>query len=43
MNGTKGIASGFATDIPPHNLAELIDACIEKLKIKQLHTLKFAK
>lgn len=34
VNGTKGIASGFATDIPPHNLAELIDACIEKLKNK---------
>ncbi|QJB71459.1 DNA topoisomerase IV subunit A [Mycoplasma sp. 1654_15] len=34
VNGTKGIASGFATDIPPHNLSEVIDACVEMLKNK---------
>ncbi len=28
MNGSDGIAVGFATKIPPHNLAEVIDACI---------------
>ena len=27
-NGTSGIAVGMATNIPPHNLTELIDACI---------------
>jgi DNA gyrase subunit A len=28
VNGTGGIAVGMATNIPPHNLGELIDACI---------------
>ena len=28
LNGTLGIAVGMATNIPPHNLRELIDACI---------------
>lgn len=28
LNGTTGIAVGMATDIPPHNLKELIEACI---------------
>ncbi|MCN4144090.1 MAG: DNA topoisomerase IV subunit A [Thiohalomonas sp.] len=28
LNGTTGIAVGMATDIPPHNLNEVIDACI---------------
>ena len=28
MNGSDGIAVGFATKIPPHNLGEVIDACI---------------
>jgi DNA gyrase subunit A len=27
-NGASGIAVGMATNIPPHNLGELIDACI---------------
>lgn len=27
-NGTDGIACGFATDVPPHNLTELYNACI---------------
>ena len=26
MNGSTGIAVGMATNIPPHNLGELIDA-----------------
>jgi topoisomerase-4 subunit A len=28
VNGTSGISAGFATEIPPHNLREAIDACI---------------
>jgi DNA gyrase subunit A len=28
INGSAGIAVGMATNIPPHNLAEVIDACI---------------
>jgi topoisomerase-4 subunit A len=28
VNGASGISSGFATEIPPHNLRETIDACI---------------
>ncbi|MDM8523810.1 DNA topoisomerase IV subunit A [Desulfococcaceae bacterium HSG8] len=28
LNGTTGIAVGMATDIPPHNLREITDACI---------------
>ncbi|MCT4469620.1 DNA topoisomerase IV subunit A [Mycoplasma sp. HS2188] len=32
LNGAKGIASGYATDMPPHNLNEIIDASIELIK-----------
>ncbi|WP_330463464.1 DNA topoisomerase (ATP-hydrolyzing) [Metamycoplasma gateae] len=32
VNGAVGIASGFATQIPPHNLGELIDATIAMIK-----------
>ncbi len=28
LNGTMGIAVGMATDIPPHNLREVVSACI---------------
>ncbi|UQB42838.1 DNA topoisomerase IV subunit A [Thiomicrospira microaerophila] len=28
LNGTSGIAVGMATDIPPHNLVEIVDACV---------------
>ncbi|HUH37774.1 MAG TPA: DNA topoisomerase IV subunit A [Spongiibacteraceae bacterium] len=28
LNGTTGIAVGMATDIPPHNLREVVNACI---------------
>jgi len=31
VNGTTGIAVGMATDIPPHNLAEIVAAAIELL------------
>ena len=32
VNGTAGIAVGMATNIPPHNLSEIIDACIALTK-----------
>ena len=31
VNGTMGIAVGMATNIPPHNLGEVIDACVAKI------------
>ena len=31
VNGADGIAVGMATNIPPHNLAEIIDACVALL------------
>ncbi|RYE81483.1 MAG: DNA topoisomerase IV subunit A [Myxococcales bacterium] len=43
VNGAQGIAVGMATSIPPHNLGEVVDACIaqidagsEPLGVKQL-------
>lgn len=36
VNGAIGIASGFATDIPPHNLGEVIDGCIAMLNNKNI-------
>ncbi len=32
INGTSGIAVGMATNIPSHNLAEIIDGCLELIK-----------
>ncbi|AAT27946.1 DNA topoisomerase IV subunit A [[Mycoplasma] mobile] len=32
VNGARGIAAGFATEIPPHNLGEVIDGIIAKIK-----------
>jgi len=31
LNGTTGIAVGMATDIPPHNMREVVSACIHLL------------
>ncbi len=31
LNGTTGIAVGMATDIPPHNLREVVNACLHLL------------
>ena len=31
-NGSSGIAVGMATNIPPHNIVELIDACLHLIK-----------
>ncbi|HEX5373652.1 MAG TPA: DNA gyrase subunit A [Aquabacterium sp.] len=32
INGSAGIAVGMATNIPPHNLNEVVDACLHSLK-----------
>ncbi len=32
LNGTLGIAVGMATDIPPHNLNEVVDAIVELIE-----------
>ncbi|TAL51921.1 MAG: DNA gyrase subunit A, partial [Nanoarchaeota archaeon] len=32
INGSSGIAVGMATNIPPHNINEVVDALIQKLK-----------
>jgi len=32
LNGTTGIAVGMATDVPPHNLREVVSACIHLLE-----------
>lgn len=32
VNGSQGIAVGMATNIPPHNLAEVIDACLHMIE-----------
>ncbi|VEU78205.1 DNA topoisomerase IV subunit A [Mycoplasmopsis columbinasalis] len=31
LNGAKGIASGFATEMPPHNLGEILDGAVAKI------------
>ncbi|MCE2141841.1 DNA topoisomerase IV subunit A, partial [Streptococcus thermophilus] len=31
VNGSTGISAGYATDIPPHNLGEVIDATIHMI------------
>ncbi len=33
LNGTTGIAVGMATDIPPHNLREVVNACVHLLDV----------
>lgn len=35
LNGTTGIAVGMSTDIPPHNLNEVVSACIRLLEDPQ--------
>ncbi len=32
VNGSSGIAVGMATNIPPHNLREVVDGCLELLR-----------
>ncbi|NCW20222.1 MAG: DNA topoisomerase IV subunit A [Gammaproteobacteria bacterium] len=46
LNGTTGIAVGMATDIPPHNLREVAQACIHLLDEPEASTralMKFVK
>jgi topoisomerase-4 subunit A len=46
LNGTTGIAVGMATDIPPHNLREVANACIHLLEEPEATTralMKFVK
>ncbi len=38
VNGAGGIAVGMATNIPPHNLGEVIDACIALIEDPELET-----
>jgi topoisomerase IV subunit A len=43
LNGTTGIAVGMATDIPPHNLREVANACIALLEDPELSTANLMK
>jgi len=36
VNGSSGIAVGMATNIPPHNLGEVVDACLALLETPEL-------
>ncbi|MEG2151355.1 MAG: DNA gyrase subunit A, partial [Bacteroidaceae bacterium] len=36
VNGASGIAVGMATNMPPHNLSEVVDACIAYLNNKDI-------
>lgn len=36
LNGSSGIAVGMATNIPPHNLREVVDGCIAKIDNPEL-------
>ena len=38
VNGSNGIAVGMATNIPPHNLGEVIDAVVEVLEKPELES-----
>ncbi|WP_085508532.1 DNA topoisomerase IV subunit A [Thalassobacillus devorans] len=38
VNGSTGISAGYATDIPPHNLGEVIDAVIMKIEKQNVTT-----
>jgi DNA gyrase subunit A len=40
VNGAGGIAVGMATNIPPHNLGEIIDACIAMIDDPELGALE---
>ncbi|HZF56254.1 MAG TPA: DNA topoisomerase IV subunit A [Polyangiaceae bacterium] len=40
VNGSQGIAVGMATSIPPHNLGEVIDACIALIEARDLTTFR---
>lgn len=37
VNGSTGISAGYATNIPPHNLGEVIDATIKRIDTPNCH------
>ena len=46
VNGTQGIAVGMATSIPPHNLGEVVEACVALIddpKLESKDLLKYIK
>src|SRR5262249_47811013 len=43
LNGASGIAVGMATNVPPHNLSELVDACVALLEDPSLGPLALMK
>ena len=43
VNGASGIAVGMATNIPPHNLGEVIDGCIAYIENKDITIEELAK
>jgi DNA gyrase subunit A len=43
VNGSSGIAVGMATNIPPHNLSEVIDGCLALIKDSSLSNEKLMK
>ncbi len=43
VNGTSGIAVGMSTNIPPHNLSEVVDACIAYIKDEKITSEKLMK
>ncbi len=38
VNGATGISAGYATNIPPHNLGEIIDATIKRIDSPNCHS-----
>jgi DNA gyrase subunit A len=42
-NGASGIAVGMATNIPPHNLREVVDACVAYIKDNNISNEKLLK
>jgi DNA gyrase subunit A len=43
VNGSQGIAVGMATSIPPHNLGEVVDACVAMIDEPDLPTARLLK
>jgi DNA gyrase subunit A len=43
VNGSSGIAVGMATNIPPHNLGEVVDACVAFIKDESVTNEKLMK
>ncbi len=42
LNGSSGIAVGMATNIPPHNLGEIVDGLISVIKNKDINNKKLS-